>query len=51
MKKTRKVTYRRNLTPCIILEGKWLSREYGLQLGDVIDIKYGKNVIKLQIKK
>ena len=48
MKATRKVTYRRNNYPCIILEGFWLTEKYGLEIGDTVNVKYGKNFIKIK---
>jgi len=46
MKTTRKVTYRRHPYPCIILEGHWLTKKYGLQIGDKVKIEYGrKNIV------
>ena len=46
MKTTRKVTYRRHPYPCVILEGHWLTKKYGLQIGDKVKVEYGrKNII------
>lgn len=40
LRKQRVVTYRKNGTPAVILEGKWLTKLYRLQVGDVIDIDH-----------
>ncbi len=48
LKKTRAVTYRRYGIPALILEGKWLTEKYQLQIGDVVDIEYQPKGIQLQ---
>ena len=48
IKNTRAVTYRRYGIPAIILEGKWLTRKYRLNIGDVVDIDYQSNEIRLR---
>ena len=40
LKKQRVVTYRKNGVPAVILEGKWLTKLYRLQVGDVVDIDH-----------
>ena len=48
LKTTRAVTYRRYGIPALILEGKWLTENYRLSIGDVVDIDYQPNEIRLQ---
>lgn len=48
IKNTRAVTYRRYGIPAIILEGKWLTRKYRLNIGDVVDIDYQLKEIRLR---
>lgn len=40
LKKQRVVTYRKNGIPAVILEGKWLTKLYRINVGDVIDIEH-----------
>jgi hypothetical protein len=40
LKKQRVVTYRKNGIPAVILEGKWLTKLYRINVGDVIDIDH-----------
>ncbi len=47
-KNTRAVTYRRYGIPALILEGKWLTAKYRLNIGDVIDIDYQSKEIRLR---
>ncbi len=47
MKNTRQVTYRRWGTPAIILEGKWLTKKYGWEIGDQIAVEFQPQEIKL----
>ena len=51
LKNTRAVTYRRYGIPALILEGKWLTEKYRLSIGDVVDIDYQPNEIRLQKNK
>ena len=51
LKSTRAVTYRRYGIPALILEGKWLTEKYRLSIGDVVDIDYQQDEIKLQKNK
>jgi len=51
LKSTRAVTYRRYGIPALILEGKWLTEKYRLSIGDVVDIDYQPNEIRLQKNK
>ena len=51
LKSTRAVTYRRYGIPALILEGKWLTENYRLSIGDVVDIDYQPNEIRLQKNK
>ncbi len=51
LKTTRAVTYRRYGIPALILEGKWLTENYRLSIGDVVDIDYQPNEIRLQKNK
>jgi hypothetical protein len=51
LKNTRAVTYRRYGIPAVILEGKWLTEKYRLLIGDVVDITYYPNEIRLQKNK
>ena len=51
LKSTRAVTYRRYGIPALILEGKWLTENYRLTIGDVVDIVYQPNEIRLQKNK
>lgn len=48
IKNTRAVTYRRYGIPAIILEGKWLTGKYRLNIGDVVDIDYQPKEIRLR---
>lgn len=48
LKQTRAVTYRRYGIPALILEGRWLTEKYRLQIGDQVDIDYQKNEIRLR---
>lgn len=48
LKDTRAVTYRRPGIPALILEGKWLTEKYRLNIGDVVDIDYQPAGIRLQ---
>ena len=48
LKKTRAVTYRRYGIPALILEGRWLTEKYRLQIGDQVDIDYQSNEIRLR---
>ena len=50
LKNERTVTYRDNLIPAIIFEGKWLSERYGLKLGDKVKVEYGESEIKIKLK-
>lgn len=47
-KNTRAVTYRRYGIPALILEGKWLTTKYRLNIGDVVDIDYQPKEIRLR---
>ena len=47
----RVVTYRRYGIPAVILEGKWLTEKYRLSIGDLVDIDYQPNEIRLQKNK
>jgi len=40
LKKQRVVAYRKNGVPAVILEGKWLTKLYRLQIGDVVNIDH-----------
>ncbi len=40
LKATRAVTYRRPGIPAVIIEGKWLTTKYRLNIGDQVDINY-----------
>lgn len=40
LKSTRTVTYRRQGIPAVIIEGKWLTTKYRLNIGDQVDIDY-----------
>ncbi len=51
LQNTRAVTYRRYGIPALILEGKWLTEKYRLSIGDVVDIDYQTNEIRLQKNK
>ena len=51
LKSTRAVTYRRYGIPALILEGKWLTEKYRLSIGDVVDIDYQTNEVRLQKNK
>ncbi len=51
LKTTRAVTYRRYGIPALILEGKWLTENYRLSIGDVVDIDDQPNEIRLQKNK
>lgn len=44
-KKIRRVTYRRWKYPCIMLEGHWLTKMYGLEIGDTVEVVFGKKNI------
>jgi hypothetical protein len=50
MKKTlrpmRVVTYRRYGIPAVILEGRWLTENYRLNIGDLVDIDYQPKEIR-----
>jgi hypothetical protein len=48
LKTTRTVTYRRPGIPAIILEGKWLTKKYRLEIGDQVDIDYQPHDLRLQ---
>ena len=48
LKQTRTVTYRRYGIPALIIEGKWLTEKYRLQIGDQVDIDYQPNEIRLR---
>lgn len=48
LKTTRAVTYRRYGIPALILEGKWLTKKYRLSIGDIVDIDYQPNEIRLR---
>lgn len=48
IKSTRKVTYRKAGVPAIILEGKWLEKNYGWKIGDQISVEYQPNEIRLR---
>ena len=48
LKKTRAVTYRRYGIPALILEGRWLTEKYRLQIGDQVDIDYQPNELRLK---
>ena len=48
LKSTRAVTYRRYGIPALILEGKWLTEKYRLQIGDHVDIDYQAHEIRLR---
>lgn len=47
MKPTRKVTYRKWDCPCIMLEGKWLTKKYGWRIGDTVNVKFNKDSITI----
>ncbi len=47
LRNKRIVTYRRYGIPAIILEGKWLTALYRLNIGDVVDIDHQKKEIRL----
>ena len=47
LKDTRAVTYRRPGIPALILEGKWLTEKYRLNIGDVVGIDYQPAGIRL----
>jgi hypothetical protein len=51
LKNTRAVTYRRYGIPALILEGKWLTEKYRLSIGDVVDIDYQQDEIRLRKNK
>lgn len=44
----RVVTYRRYGIPAVILEGKWLTERYRLNIGDLVDIDYQLKEIHLK---
>jgi len=44
----RVVTYRRYGIPAVILEGKWLTEKYRLNIGDLVDIDYQPKEIRFQ---
>jgi len=48
LKQTRVVTYRRYGVPALILEGRWLTEKYRLEIGDQVDIDYQPNEIRLR---
>ena len=48
LKQTRAVTYRRYGVPALILEGRWLTEKYRLEIGDQVDIDYQPNEIRLR---
>lgn len=48
LKNTRTVTYRKAGIPAVILEGKWLERNYGWRIGDQISVEYQPNEIRLR---
>jgi hypothetical protein len=48
LKKTRAVTYRRYGIPALILEGRWLTEKYRLQIGDQVDIDYQPKELRLK---
>ena len=48
LKNTRAVTYRRYGIPALILEGKWLTEKYRLNIGDQVDIDYQSKEIRLR---
>lgn len=45
---TRAVTYRRPGIPAIIIEGKWLTKKYRLEIGDQVDIDYQPKELRLR---
>lgn len=51
LKNTRAVTYRRYGIPALIFEGKWLTEKYRLSIGDVVDIDYQQDEIRLRKNK
>jgi len=44
----RVVTYRRYGIPAVILEGKWLTENYRLNIGDLVDIDYQPKEIRFK---
>lgn len=48
LKNTRAITYRRYGIPAFILEGKWLTEKYRLNIGDVVDIDYQPKEIRFK---
>ncbi len=48
LKPTRAVTYRRPGIPAIIIEGKWLTKKYRLEIGDQVDIDYQPKELRLK---
>ena len=48
LKPTRAVTYRRQGTPAVILEGKWLTDRYKLKIGDRIEVEFLEGDIRLR---
>ncbi len=48
LKPTRAVTYRRIGIPAIIIEGKWLTKKYRLEIGDQVDIDYQPKELRLK---
>ena len=48
LKNSRAITYRRYGIPALILEGKWLTERYRLNIGDVVDIDYQPKEIRFR---
>jgi len=48
LKNSRAITYRRYGIPALILEGKWLTNKYKLNIGDVVDIDYQPKEIRFK---
>lgn len=44
----RVVTYRRYGIPAVILEGRWLTEKYRLNIGDLVDIDYQPKEIRFK---
>lgn len=42
------MTYRRPGIPAIIIEGKWLTKKYRLEIGDHVDIDYQPKELRLK---
>jgi len=48
-KNTRKITYRKSEIPVILLEGKWLEKDYGLKIGDEVELDFSPREIRIKM--